>query len=323
MTKGARLLALILFFASIALPQAVFAWHGPGHMATAVVAFKDLGPANAHKVADILRHHEDYDLWMKDKPAGMDEDEYLFMKASTWPDDIRPKDAALGDNQYSHPTWHYIDTPYIIGNQPLPKPDTDVHAVDAEAKNIDIVEHSSDQAERARALCWIFHLVGDIHMPLHATSMFSPQFPNGDAGGNREYIKTSTGRTTALHTFWDGLWDSDTDRPAPPTESVPVGFGGTDLTKIEPIADRVMTTYPRANLPELATATTFTDWMKESYTVCVNFVYLNGALPISTERDAGAPLPAGYETMAKTIGESRLALGGYRLADTLRSTLGL
>jgi hypothetical protein len=288
-------------------------------MATAVVAYKDLGPANAHKVADILRHHEDYDLWMKEKPAGMDEDEYLFMKASTWPDDIRPKDAPLGDNQYSHPTWHYIDTPYVVDNQPLPKPDSDEHIIQAEADNIAIVEHSTDQAERARALCWIFHLVGDVHMPLHATSMYSPTFPNGDAGGNREYIMLSSGKTTGLHNFWDGLWDADTAGNGTDAD----GYERTDLTKVVPIGDRVFTTYPRAHLPQLVSAPAFDDWVKESYNVCVNVVYLNGALPISTQRDAGAPLPAGYEAMAKTVGESRLALGGYRLADTLRSALGM
>ena len=323
MTKRARLfvLAAVILIAIAGTPSTALAWHSPGHEAIAVIAYKDLGPAKARQVADILRHHEDYALWMKDKPAGMNEDEYLFMKASTWPDDIKPSDAPLGDNKYSHPTWHYIDTVYDIGNQPLPPPETGQYVDYAEKLNEGILEHSTDPAERARALCWIFHLVGDIHMPLHATTLVSPQFPDGDAGGNRFHVTTSDG-PTALHTFWDGLWDKQTTPP--PAASLPPGhFQPPDPMKVEPLALGIMTTYPRSNLPELAAHPTFASWILESYHVAIDDVYLHGALQGSADRDNPPALPPGYEAQAERIGEARLALAGYRLADTLRRDMGL
>ena len=38
--------------------------------------------------------------------------------------------------------------------------------------------------DRARALRFLTHFVGDLHQPLHAAELFSAQFPDGDVGGN-------------------------------------------------------------------------------------------------------------------------------------------
>ena len=55
-------------------------------------------------------------------------------------------------------------------------------------------------AERAVLLCWYFHLIGDLHQPLHAASLYTPKlFPSGDKGGNE--IKFGTKMN--LHHFWD------------------------------------------------------------------------------------------------------------------------
>ena len=45
--------------------------------------------------------------------------------------------------------------------------------------------------DRAVAACWLFHLVGDIHQPLHNASYFlsDKSFLTGDLGGNRFGIK--------------------------------------------------------------------------------------------------------------------------------------
>ena len=52
------------------------------------------------------------------------------------------------------------------------------------------------------AYCWLMHLVGDIHQPLHCTALFSvSHFPKGDRGGNE--IKLKRGKN--LHSLWDNL----------------------------------------------------------------------------------------------------------------------
>ncbi len=63
---------------------------------------------------------------------------------------------------------------------------------------------NSTDAEKAVALCWVFHLVGDVHQPLHAVSVFSALYPEGDRGGTRFYVRVGPGSATvSLHYLWD------------------------------------------------------------------------------------------------------------------------
>ena len=64
--------------------------------------------------------------------------------------------------------------------------------------------------DKAVAICWIFHLVGDIHQPLHNAAYFSSEegFRQGDQGGNRFGVKIN-GRKWKLHAFWDDLLGED------------------------------------------------------------------------------------------------------------------
>jgi hypothetical protein len=56
-----------------------------------------------------------------------------------------------------------------------------------------------------------------VHQPLHATTRFSKtpdELKDGDKGGNEIKIKTcATCSETNLHSYWDGLLDTD-DTPA-------------------------------------------------------------------------------------------------------------
>ena len=61
----------------------------------------------------------------------------------------------------------------------------------------------------------LIHFTGDIHQPLHTTSRFSKDFPNGDLGGNKFHLTpraNSTDPITNLHALWDSTvyeWDED------------------------------------------------------------------------------------------------------------------
>lgn len=57
---------------------------------------------------------------------------------------------------------------------------------------------------RSFALRLIIHYVGDIHQPLHATSLVNAEFPYGDAGGNSIPIPDVCGAMN-LHAVWDSL----------------------------------------------------------------------------------------------------------------------
>ncbi len=69
-----------------------------------------------------------------------------------------------------------------------PKPPASVNILTALAENERIAKTNNDPGRRANALSWLFHLVGDIHQPLHSAQIFTTDYPNGDRGGNAIYV---------------------------------------------------------------------------------------------------------------------------------------
>jgi hypothetical protein len=91
------------------------------------------------------------------------------MQAARWADDIRSQDRAQ-----NKPRWHYINFPFKPEGQPAsvqigePAP---VNILTAMAENERAVRNETDPERRAIALAWLFHLVGDIHQPLHTAAI--------------------------------------------------------------------------------------------------------------------------------------------------------
>ncbi len=306
--------ALLVALSSLSLPS--FAWHAAGHEATAAVAYQTLGRARAHAIAEALRKHPDYATWMQEKPADIEEDLYLFLRAATWPDDIRPPQHP--SHHFAHSSWHYINRLYILNGQPEPKPEKGKHILEAIALNSKTLQGASPDADKAIALCWIFHLMGDIHQPLHSTALVSAQFPDGDRGGNLFFVRNKT-RTNNLHSLWDGLWDKETAGKSVPGSDVKERV---DHVKLLKVVGRVLKQYPASGFKELGSAD-FNAWVDEGYALAQHSVYLDGKLPIGTDKDAPGQLPDNYEANALKLGERQLALGGYRLAAQLKSLLKL
>jgi S1/P1 Nuclease len=186
----------------------------------------------------------------------------LFMQAARWPDDIRSQDKAQ-----NKPSWHYINLPFRPEGQPAsvqirdPEP---VNILTAMAENESVVKSGSSDAERkAIALAWLFHLVGDIHQPLHTAQIFTVDYPKGDRGGNQICIRvTQAGQPMDLHRFWDGVITSS-----------------SNLTRLrnEATALRNRQEFQRSQLTELA-STDFESWAKESFEIATKIAYLNGTL---------------------------------------------
>jgi len=100
--------------------------------------------------------------------------------------------------------WHYVNSPsgldhaqYVqqLTSQSIP------NAYNALLTNLAILkDKSKPKAERAVALKFVVHLVGDVHQPLHAGHL-------EDRGGNSIKV-TYRGKETNLHSLWDsGLLD--------------------------------------------------------------------------------------------------------------------
>jgi hypothetical protein len=134
--------------------------------------------------------------------AGAERDMMLFMLASRWADDIRTVDKA----QHRGP-WHYVNMPLKSGGHRStfePKPPAIPNVLTALEENRRIAATDPDATKRAIALTWLFHLVGDVHQPLHTSQLFSVDYPDGDQGGNQICIRTKLGNEPInLHRFWD------------------------------------------------------------------------------------------------------------------------
>lgn len=209
----------------------VHAWSQAGHKIAASIAYHLVSPERRKEIADLLRQHPRYN---EDFAAKMSKDlpeenvnEWLWQQAAYWPDICR----GLPDDQkaiYHHGTWHYCNRPLFLtaADKASMEPILTVNLKtevpgDLEGRlgmNIlQAIEFNETQAleanvpvaERAIALCWLFHLAGDIHQPLHSVSMFSEKlFPSpleGDRGGNLVLTK----QRERLHGLWDGFPGGD------------------------------------------------------------------------------------------------------------------
>jgi S1/P1 Nuclease len=82
------------------------------------------------------------------------------------------------------------------------KPESPSHILTAMAENESIVKNENDLERKAIALAWLFHLVGDVHQPLHTAQLFTAEYPNGDRGGNEICVRaTQAGQPVDLQRF--------------------------------------------------------------------------------------------------------------------------
>src|SRR5882672_6757286 len=175
-----------------------FAWNKASHMASGAIAYRFLqtsSPATVAKVVKILKNHPQFAaLWKAkyDSLPQVQRDVYLFMAAARWPDDVK------GTN-YDHPSWHYYEYPITFLPTPTGTPNPDNSLTQFKA-NLTIVTSNAADASRAVAMCWVFHLMGDLHQPLNNVTLFSETFPAGDKNGHDFLIKDPA---KELHEYWD------------------------------------------------------------------------------------------------------------------------
>jgi hypothetical protein len=275
---------LVAILAFALLPAPAFAWNEHGHMVVARFAWRQLNDDQRAKVIAILQKHPHYtEYFSARKPDGLTEDEWVFMRATTW------ADWARGNRDFDHPTWHYINYPIVPPGSAVKAADHEPPAKQENAVNqlsvcMDKIRTGTDR-EKAVYMTWLFHLVGDIHQPLHCTNVYSEQFPNGDKGGNDAFIRIRSS-PVKLHAMWDGLLGTGTS----------AGSIGADVKEIEAI------TKGTAEIQkELDAHQTFDSWGRKGQELARRVVYLNGELKVAASSarriaaDADVPaVPDGY-----------------------------
>jgi hypothetical protein len=160
--------------------------------------------------------------------------------------------------------------------------------------------------ERALALAWLLHLVGDAHQPLHAVALFTQRrFVFGDRGGNEILAGT-----LSLHRVWDSLLGDDVSLPF--------------------VQQRARGWLARAELRKDASAARsqleIDAWLDEDCELARRSVYTRPILRVLESAEGGAllakpevALDAAYLAGARRAAERRAAMAGARLAAILKS----
>jgi hypothetical protein len=305
-------ICLFSLVAVLFLSSPVLAWNDKGHMVVAKLAWDKLSPQAQKAAIDILKTHPHYAEFLDaDRPDNFPEDQWIFMRAATWPDWIRSHHA---EARLSFPKWHYINKPYVPeGSQlkesdfPAEKPNVVTQITEASQK----VKDGSAQ-EKPIYLCWLLHLVGDVHQPLHSATMFSERFPEGDRGGNLVLVRINHGRAQKLHPLWDGLlgksisWSSIRGTVA-------------DVAQLEKENQAQIDT-------DLKTGTTPEAWACEGLAAAKKYAYLDGKLDVANteDRPSKEEVPNVSDDYVKNAGEvARIAVAkaGHRLATVLSNAL--
>jgi hypothetical protein len=327
---------------SLLWPSGVSAWNEVGHAVVARIAYEELGKDNPKlqlQLFEMLKKHPHYEQFLaKNRPDGASPAEWALLRASNWPDWVRPpfRDGDKPDPQrvrYHRAFDHFINKPIVVtegpnayeGKVPPFDPDKlDIHAAFRQRMG-ELSEPLAAADDKAVALCWIAHLVGDVHQPLHAGTLISKQFPDGDLGGNR-FGATVAGAPIRLHTYWDNLmgevpgWENDTaDHQAQVYALV--------VKTTEGLRDPQ---YARSALAEpLTRNATFASWIDESHELAKTVAYRNGdtlieAVVLKTRGAVPENAPdvgPGYDERAHQVARLRVAQAGYRLADKLKVIL--
>ncbi|MBA2292558.1 MAG: S1/P1 nuclease [Gemmatimonadales bacterium] len=203
-------------------------------------------------------------------------------EASTWADQVRKERPATSP-------WHYVNIPiWESGYRPefCPRAACVIGTLESQQKIL--ADRSASRADRAEALRWVIHLVGDLHAPLHAGD-------RGDRGGNDLRVELE-GRQTNLHAAWDS------------------GLLAVMQRREEELVKMLVRRIPlRGDLAQIR-AGTIADWAMESHDRARDVVY--GLLAPTLVLDGA------YRIAAAPVIEDQMFRASVRLAWLIEQALG-
>lgn len=306
---------ILVLLAVCCFQPGAFAWTKFGHQVVAGVAYRRLDPKTKERALALLKLNPDYKTWQEKIPADAsqaDRQMMTFMQAAAWPDEIKldPKytsdgggnkpdktatDANIGYSDLKlHKYWHFIERHFSTDGSPLPPIVTPNITTEIKLLRAAIASNCPD-ALKSYDLCWLLHVVGDIHQPMHCVNRISKNVPDGDLVGNLVKVTLTDGMQTNLHALWDRGVDA-TDKRIEDAVKVADGLP-ENKEKIGDLHEQ--------------------DWCDESFGLCREKVYVtpieNGLGPFKVTES--------YEKTARAIAAQRAELAGIRLAKVLNSEL--
>lgn len=279
-----RCLSLALLVFVCTQTASAGAWTITGHSTVVEIATRYLSQQTRDRIGDLL---------------GRDPEELADL--STWADEI------AAERPETDP-WHAVDIPH----------DSAAYDRDRDCQNDDcIVERIKQFAQaladrritqslRAEALKYLIHLVGDLHVPLHA---YAPGPPDdrwkGWEGWEGPWVQIGD-KTYQLHIWWD--W------------GFVAGLGAASSDIASKLAARITTqdqdSWARGT-PE--------DWANESFGLARTFVLKHGLIDparlAGNSEDAPIILDAEVLDEGRSVSAQRLKMAGIRLAWLLNRAL--
>lgn len=300
-----------------------FAWGCDGHIAIAIMAAQLLGPSAVTAVQAVLSASS-VDPALRRFCAPLPSDP--IADAATWADDQRAAAPATAG-------WHFVNFPRAIGGHtanPAPYCRGGNCIVDAIVTQFQRLTTSRVPAERADALRFVIHFVGDIHQPLHAIT-------NGDRGGNCFPVSyhgepSQEDERGNFSPNLHGVWDNT---------SIATLMRARGLADARALAEFAVTqgTWPARVTAVPASRARVTSWAREANALARTIAYGRLAVPVPLEpaaaitltscrdnRDIGHRLLALHEDVSEAyegrsvpvmLGQFRLA--AIRLAETLKA----
>lgn len=111
----------------------------------------------------------------------------------------------------------------------------------------------------------LIHYIGDIHQPLHASSRYTKDFPDGDEGGNG-FLVTIKGNSeiTNLHALWDSVLLGQVD-------DMKLPLSQSNWESLGTISSRLRSTHNITSL-DLSSGSS-SDWANESFKIVESEIY--------------------------------------------------
>lgn len=262
----------------LAAPQGR-AWGREGHRLTALVAEEYLTPETKAQIAELL--------------AADSSGKETLADIAPWADSYRADHPETG-------AWHFVDIPKSEANfdrmRDCPEPASDPKSPWRDCVTDRILyfegrlgDTSLDLKQRAIALKFVVHLIGDVHQPFHALG--------DDRGGNGIPVSfLGSSMCDAFQCNLHGVWDSSL-----------IDEQGLSEKKY---SDRLLQEIKDNDWKRLDGGQP-TAWANISHHYAVEAIVPKGAL-----------LTREYVTEESRIVDAQLALGGLRLARVLNRILG-
>jgi hypothetical protein len=220
-------LFVLIVVVAIAHGQPVFAWGPEGHFIIAKIAEDSLTPGDKAKAREYLSGAPLY-------------------TTALFADEVRSVQRQSCPPHETTAQWHFVDIPYDEKNnkdahydeaRDCPSGDCVIQAIErAKAK---IRDGNASSYERADALKFLVHFVGDVHQPFHTIDR-RDQKGKSDQGGNAVNV-TFFGEPWTLHALWDDGLILKTGRTAEDyavyleREVVPK-LSKSEFTSVDPVA---------------------------------------------------------------------------------------